>query len=168
MKKSKKGENKMKKSKKGENKMKKSKKGINLKVLGIVMGIVIVILAIKIITNRPLPIMNFTVGEVNHGHNPQQGKNPMYTLGGIAVYDSKVYVCNIANNTIDIFTESGNYIRYIRSFGGLGKGKGKFNQPSGIDINLGKIYVADTMNHRIQIFNLDGQYLAEIKRDFFC
>ena len=51
----------------------------------------------------------------------------------------------------------------VRSFGPLGKAKGKFDFPYDIAINpkTGNIAVADSKNKRVQLFSSDGIYLRE-------
>lgn len=73
--------------------------------------------------------------------------------------NKKVYVLDGVNNKIKVFNLQGTY---LFSFGGTGKGKGKFNFPLGIGIDKNdRIYVADSGNHRVQIFNSEGAYLSQ-------
>ena len=73
--------------------------------------------------------------------------------------NKKVYVLDGVNNRIKVFNLQGTY---LFSFGGIGKGKGKFNFPLGIGIDKNdRIYVADSGNHRVQIFNSEGAYLSQ-------
>ena len=52
--------------------------------------------------------------------------------------------------------------RFIKCWGGFGKGNGQFNNPLGIAIDkFQNIYVVDNLNNRIQKFDIDGNYLLE-------
>ena len=53
--------------------------------------------------------------------------------------------------------------RKIRSFGGKGKGDGRFNQPKFVTVDGDdNVYVADCENHRIQKFTSDGVFIASV------
>lgn len=59
------------------------------------------------------------------------------------------------------FDKSG---KFIRSWGGLGKGPGQFDVAHSIVVDAkGFVYVADRQNRRVQIFDLDGKYIKEWK-----
>jgi sugar lactone lactonase YvrE len=59
------------------------------------------------------------------------------------------------------FDKSG---KFIRSWGGKGKGPGQFDVAHGIAIDAkGLLWVADRENQRIQIFDADGKYIRELK-----
>jgi len=75
----------------------------------------------------------------------------------------KIYVLDGVNNRVKVFNQKGTH---LFSFGGTGKGKGKFNFPLGIGADEdGRIYVADSGNHRVQIFSPDGKYLSQLSTD---
>lgn len=68
-----------------------------------------------------------------------------------------IYLVDGVNNRIIVLGSDGGW---KFSFGGAGKGSGKFVYPLGIDISDdGKVFIADSGNHRIQVFNLKGKYL---------
>lgn len=53
-------------------------------------------------------------------------------------------------------------LSFLISWGGKGKQKGKFDEPTGIAVSqLGFIFVADTQNDRIQKYDLNGKFFAE-------
>jgi sugar lactone lactonase YvrE len=59
------------------------------------------------------------------------------------------------------FDKSG---KFIKSWGGKGKGPGQFDVAHGIAIDAkGLLWVADRENQRIQIFDADGKYIRELK-----
>jgi sugar lactone lactonase YvrE len=54
--------------------------------------------------------------------------------------------------------------KFIKSWGGKGKGAGQFEVAHGIAIDAkGLLWVADRENQRIQIFDQDGKFIREIK-----
>ena len=77
--------------------------------------------------------------------------------------NGKIYVLDGVNNKVKVFNLKGSY---LFSFGGTGKGNGKFHFPLGIGIDESdRIYVADSGNHRVQIFSPDGSYLSQFTTD---
>lgn len=75
----------------------------------------------------------------------------------------RVYVLDGVNNKVKVFNYKGSY---LFSFGGMGKGKGKFNFPLGIGIDESdRVYIADSGNHRVQIFSSDGKFLSQFTTD---
>jgi len=59
------------------------------------------------------------------------------------------------------FDKSG---KFLKSWGGNGKGPGQFDQPHSIAVDgKGLVYVADRENRRVQVFDGDGKYLKEWK-----
>ena len=54
--------------------------------------------------------------------------------------------------------------RFIKSWGGKGKGPGQFEVAHGIAIDAkGLLWVTDRENQRIQIFDADGKFIKELK-----
>ena len=91
-------------------------------------------------------VRHFGVGHIAH---PQ----------GVAVNKKLVYVAELSNHKISIFTLEGQLIPTIRS---RGSGPGQFNCPSAVAFSPdGDMYVAEYYNHRIQVFNSDGVYQRE-------
>jgi DNA-binding beta-propeller fold protein YncE len=77
--------------------------------------------------------------------------------------NGKVYVLDGVNNQVKVFSSKGSS---LFSFGGAGKGNGKFNFPLGIGMDEeDRVYVADSGNHRVQIFSPDGTYLSQFTTD---
>ncbi|XP_025094556.1 RING finger protein nhl-1-like [Pomacea canaliculata] len=77
---------------------------------------------------------------------------------GVAVspLDDNVYVADSSNHRVQIFDNTG---CYIRSFGRYGQGEGEFDCLAGITVNgLGQVIIADRYNHRIQIFDRNGSF----------
>ena len=70
---------------------------------------------------------------------------------GLAVNErNEIVVADNGNNSVQVFSSDGTY---LRSFGRYGGKQGEFNLPNGIvfDTNS-KIIVADTFNHRVPSF----------------
>ena len=64
--------------------------------------------------------------------------------------DDTVYVVELSNDRVSVFTHEG---KFLTSFGSGGDGPGQFANPRGITMDInGIIYVSDTNNNRIQIF----------------
>jgi DNA-binding beta-propeller fold protein YncE len=54
--------------------------------------------------------------------------------------------------------------KFMKSWGGKGKGPGQFDVAHGIAIDAGgRLWVADRENQRIQIFDQNGNYIKELK-----
>lgn len=94
--------------------------------------------------------------------NGPDGEKLLKKPTGIAVYDSKIYVCDRSRDKVFIFAANGTY---LDSFGEGGSGAKQFSNPEGITINQGVIYVADYGNDRIQAFSINGVHLQTIGAD---
>jgi DNA-binding beta-propeller fold protein YncE len=70
----------------------------------------------------------------------------------------EVWVGDFANDRIDEFTETG---EYIGSFGSEGSGEGQFKGPDGIAFSGEDVYVVDSGNSRVQEFSMSGTYVAK-------
>ncbi len=69
------------------------------------------------------------------------------------------YISDLANNRVQIFNSSG---EYVSQFGSEGSGNSQFNAPFGIAVDgVGNIYVADSGNCRVQIFNSSRVYQSQ-------
>lgn len=74
--------------------------------------------------------------------------------------DGTSYIVDSGNHRVVSFSPQG---RPAFSFGGIGRGEGKFRDPLGIALdNRQRVYVADAGNHRIQIFDSRGHFLRAI------
>jgi YD repeat-containing protein len=70
-----------------------------------------------------------------------------------------VWVVDRANNRVEEFSESG---EYLGKFGSSGSGNGQFNSPWGIAVTpAGNLWVADTGNERLQEFNAKGEFIQK-------
>ena len=82
---------------------------------------------------------------------------------GVAVNElGEIVVTDLMNNSVQIFSSDGTY---LRSLGRCGNQEGKFYKPTGIVyLNNGNIVVADSLNGRLQVFTGQGEYLTQIGR----
>lgn len=84
------------------------------------------------------------------------GEFDLDTRSAIALdRDGNVVVADSFNHRLQFFDPDGNF---LRTFGGPGRGEGKFTAPVGVTVArlTNTLYVADTGNDRIQAFALDG------------
>jgi sugar lactone lactonase YvrE len=78
----------------------------------------------------------------------------------IAVTGSEVYVSDVSDQRIKVYSDSG---RFLRALGGSGYLPGRLSFPTGIDVGRdGVVYVADSNNRRVQILGKDGRPLVVI------
>ena len=70
-----------------------------------------------------------------------------------------VWIVDRANNRVEEFSETG---QYLGKFGSAGTGNGQFSEPWGIAVTpTGNIWVADTGNKRLQQFNAKGEFIQK-------
>lgn len=74
--------------------------------------------------------------------------------------DGNLYVSEIGNHRIQVFTPEG---EFLREWGGQGAAPGQFNEPWGLAVDQERsfVYVADTWNHRVQKFDLEGELITQ-------
>ena len=63
--------------------------------------------------------------------------------------DDLVYVGEVWNNRVSVFTSEG---KFLKSFGSKGSKQGQFDAPYGITVDGGAVYVSDHGNNRVQMF----------------
>jgi tetratricopeptide (TPR) repeat protein len=61
-----------------------------------------------------------------------------------------------------VFDSSGHF---VRSFGRIGSGTGRFRYPRGLALVGEEVWVCDSLNHRIQVFDGKGKFLRAIADD---
>ncbi|MFL6455223.1 MAG: 6-bladed beta-propeller, partial [Nitrososphaeraceae archaeon] len=104
------------------------------------------------------------------------GDGQFSSIWGIAADSGKLYVLDVSNNRIQVFSDNGTFIRKWGSFcdtttrnkctdpdgasGPLTLGDGQFNNPSGIAADSGKVYAID-YNNRIQVFSDNGTFIRK-------
>lgn len=88
-----------------------------------------------------------------------RGPGTFFGLDGIALDDrQRVYVVDYYNKRVEIFENSGKYIRQI---GGV-NAPGQFRYPEGTATDTdGNVYVVDSYNDRIQVFDMHGHFLRQ-------
>lgn len=67
-------------------------------------------------------------------------------------HSGKVFIADLAENTIHVFDSNGSY---LRNFGRSGRGPGEFQAIWDFDIHDGKVHVLDYQNNKISVFDLD-------------
>ncbi len=68
-----------------------------------------------------------------------------------------IYVVDTINHQVKVFEDSG---EHLMSFGGRGKGQGKFNYPTMIWRNKkDQLLISDSMNFRVQTFSVQGEFI---------
>ena len=80
---------------------------------------------------------------------------------GVAVAPSgDIYVADTANNRIQHFDASGNF---IGKWGSPGNQTGQFDRPVGVTVDqAGNVYVAEYGNNRVQKFAPTGVYMSDL------
>jgi DNA-binding beta-propeller fold protein YncE len=90
------------------------------------------------------------------GSGPGQLGSP--TNLAVSPDQSKLYVTELTNHRVSIFTLAG---AFVASFGSPGSAAGQFDHPFGIAVNAaGEVFVADQVNNRIQRFDANGNSLG--------
>jgi iron(III) transport system ATP-binding protein len=70
-----------------------------------------------------------------------------------------LYVCEYGgHDRIQVFTRDG---EWLREFGEMGTGPGKFQRPSGLVWHDGRVYIADAVNNRVLVFKDSGEFLEK-------
>ena len=77
---------------------------------------------------------------------------------GLAYARGHLYVLDAEAHTVSVYDGVG---RFVRRFGGRGKGLGRFEKPSAIAAAPnGEIYVLDSGNSEVQRFSSQGEYIS--------
>lgn len=81
---------------------------------------------------------------------------------GIAVQGDQVYVTDVADQRIKVYSDTG---RFLRTLGGAGYLPGQLAYPNGLAVDRDRrVWVADSNNRRVQLLDTDGQPLRVIER----
>ncbi len=85
---------------------------------------------------------------------------------GLAIDKDGTFYCLASDEgKVYVYTKDG---KRGKSFGGTGRGEGRFWYPQGLAIGKnGEILIADTENGRIQAYSKDGQFLWSTPRDYY-
>ena len=91
---------------------------------------------------------------------PGAGDGEFAGASGIAFdADDNLYVVDIKNHRVQLFTKDG---QFISNWGSQGSAQGELETPWGICVdNNGDVYVADWGNNRVQKFSPDGKFLVQ-------
>ena len=75
---------------------------------------------------------------------------------GLVIHNNHVYVSDRDMHCIQVFDLE---LKFVRSIGSLGKGKGEFNKPFDVKFDsAGNMYVAEFRNQRVQIMDKSGNF----------
>jgi len=78
----------------------------------------------------------------------------------VAVRGDDLFVCDISNHRVEVWSATDGSLKEGRTVGGLGTGEGQFLFPTFIALDdAGNLYVTDTGNCRIQKFSPEGEFL---------
>ncbi len=85
-----------------------------------------------------------------------------YKPSDVCVYDNKIFVANIANSKINVYSnDSENKLLY--TFPEAEQGAPEFLcMPTNLTVSDGKVYVSDFGCSRIKIFTTDGKFIQDI------
>ena len=84
------------------------------------------------------------------GNKGAENGKLMYPTGICIDSNNVVYITELGNNRISVFTING---KFLTSFGTKGNEEGQFVDPRGIAMDKdGFVYVSDQKNDRIQVF----------------
>lgn len=87
-------------------------------------------------------------------------KKLIQSPGGLRIFDDKLYVTDIKQNKVYVFTLAG---KKLMEIGGPGADNGKFLAPNAVTADrAGQIYVSDSGNNRVQVFDKNGKFLKII------
>lgn len=100
-----------------------------------------------------------TINEINVSLFDQWGNDSgsMNPHGLAFGENGYIYVSDVANDLIQVFTKAGTF---IRQWGGYGSDTKQFDFPASIAIDsTGNVYVCDTNNNRVQVFTSTGTFI---------
>ena len=86
------------------------------------------------------------------------GSGQLSTPTGLAIDGDLVYIADLGNDRVQIFTKDGDL---VDSWGSTGAGPGELNGPCDVEIVGTKVYVSDVSNQRIQVFTRQGGFLDQ-------
>jgi len=88
----------------------------------------------------------------------EKNTRPIVKPYGVAVYDSKIYICDTVHNGIDVLDLEKRKFAYFRP-----KGEAQLIDPINLCFNAnGDMYVADSRRGQVIIFDKEGNYLGAI------
>src|SRR5689334_3509014 len=71
-----------------------------------------------------------------------------------------VYVCDVNNGRVQVFTNNG---VYVRQWGSKGSAAGQFETPFALAFDgTGNVYVTDEVGERVEQFTTGGTYLGQL------
>ncbi len=79
----------------------------------------------------------------------------------VFVSNSKIWVANLINGTIDVYKNDSTY-QFLYSFPEKDLEEGKLFQPTNLFVTQDKVYVSDFGEFNIKVYNHEGKYLNKI------
>src|SRR5438874_1150567 len=110
-------------------------------------AILVCLLHPELALSDPIPIPPLATTWGSFGTLPKQFHDPT----GVAVdANGAIYVTDLLNNRVQVFSKDG---AFRRTWGSLGSGPGELNYPIGIAVGSDlHVYVVDNHNSRIAVF----------------
>ena len=100
--------------------------------------------------NPCIEVFNSDCKSLHSFSSDEKGVNRLKCPTGVCVAGQHLYVVDLKNNNVSVFTTKG---EYVTSFGQEGSNEGDLKGPWGICVDKdGFVYVGDSSNGRIQIF----------------
>jgi len=94
----------------------------------------------------PFPPRKITPSGIDFIHAP----------GDVFVNKANVFVIDVGDSSVKVFTEAGEFLMFIRDWGKTGE---KFLHPSAVmQCTDGRILVADTLRKKVAVFNCAGKF----------
>lgn len=89
------------------------------------------------------------------------GDEKQFRPTSVAVYGNKIYVCDIAENEIEVLDKDSGAV--LTKIGQTGSGKEDLHLPTHVAVDKdGNLFITDALNFRIQVFDKDGKFIRSI------
>ena len=109
--------------------------------------------------NHRIQVLNsdLTFSSIIGGKHGSKSGEFSYPWGVTCDSTGNVYVAGSCTDRIQVFTESG---KFLRKFGRRGKGEGQVYYPVGVAVDSrGMVFVSESKNHRISVFTTEGRFV---------
>ena len=89
------------------------------------------------------------------------GEEKQFRPMSVAVDGNKIYVCDIAENEIEVLDKETGAV--LTKIGQTGTGEADLHKPTHLTIDKdGNLFITDALNFRIQMFDKDGKFIRSI------
>ena len=109
--------------------------------------------------NHCIQVLNpdFTFSNIIGGKCGSKSGEFAFPCGVTCDSTGNFYVADTINDRIQVFTESG---KFLRKFGRRGKGEGELYYPVGVAVDFrSMVFVSESKNHRISVFTTEGRFV---------